>query len=91
MPVGLHRDLARILKMPVQIRYFPKKCLSRGQAASAAREPLNGGGLGPPEAKGSTCSEVHSKGYPASKIGNLGRSFDGLKACWFFNNQKKMA
>lgn len=30
----------------------------------------------PPEAKGSTCSEVHSKGYPASKIGNLGRSFD---------------
>ena len=74
------RDLARILKMPVQMRYFPKKCLSRGQAASAAQEPPCGGGSGgrsrPPEAKGSTCSEVHSKGYPASKIGNLGRSFD---------------
>ena len=74
------RDLARILKMPVQIRYFTKKCLSWGQAASAAREPLYGGGSGgrsrPPEAKGSTCSEVHSKGYPASKIGNLRRSLD---------------
>ena len=66
--------------MPVQIRFFSKKCLSRGQAASAAREPLYGGGSGgrsrPPEAKGSTCSEMHSKGYPASKIGYLGRSFD---------------
>ena len=40
------RDLARILKVPVQIRYFPKKCLSWGQAASAAREPVTAGGLG---------------------------------------------
>ena len=43
-------------------------------------EPCGGGGGGGSggrsEAKGSTCSEVHSKGYPASKIGNLGRSFD---------------
>ena len=42
-------------------------------------EPCGGGSGGrsrPPEAKGSTCSEVHSKGYPASKIGSVGRSFD---------------
>ena len=72
---GGGRDLARILKMPVKIRYFPKKCLSRRQSAT-----LYGWGSGarsrPPEAKGSTCSEVHSKGYPASKIGNLRRSLD---------------
>ena len=32
--------------MPVQIRCLPQKCLSWGQAASAARERVTAGGLG---------------------------------------------
>ena len=40
------RDLARILKMPVQIRCLPQKCLSWGQAASAARKRVTAGGSG---------------------------------------------
>ena len=49
---------------------------SERSAGAPLRRGGSGGRLRPPEAKGSTCSEVHSKGYPASKIGNLRRSFD---------------
>ena len=61
---------------------FPQKVpvLRTGSERSArARYGRGSGGRSrPPEAKGSTCSEMHSQGYPRSSIGDLGGLFDYL-------------